>query len=139
VAYVRVCQNADGGFRYQADPGSSAWPRSAAGIASLFYAGIYDDAAIEPGLDYLERTALPGRTNPGPTHYFYGHYYAVQVAYLAGGARWATWWPAVREELLTTQQDDGTWEDPGVGTAYGTSMALIVLQMPKRYLPIFQK
>ena len=28
---------------------------------------------------------------------------------------------------------------PSVGPSYGTAMALIILQMPKRFLPIFQK
>jgi hypothetical protein len=139
VEYVKRCQNADGGFRYQADTGSSAWPRSAAGVAALFYAGIYEDDSIERGVDYLERTALPGATRPSRAHYFYGQYYAVQAMYLAGGDPWATWWPAVRTELLESQEPEGSWQDTTVGREYGTAMALIVLQMPKRYLPIFQK
>lgn len=140
VAYVRRCQNPDGGFRYQADSGASAWPRSAAGVATLFYAGIYEDESITRGIRYLEINAMPG-TGAGlaRAHYFYGQYYAVQAVYLAGGGHWATWWPAVREELLTTQNPDGTWTDRSVGDTYGTAMALIILQMPKRYLPIFQK
>ncbi|RLT00903.1 MAG: prenyltransferase, partial [Planctomycetota bacterium] len=58
---------------------------------------------------------------------------------LAGGERWSKWWPAVRAELLSRQQADGSWSDAQSGDAYATAMALIVLQMPKRYLPIFQK
>lgn len=139
VAYVRRCQNPDGGFKYQAETGVSAWPRSAAGIASLFYAGIYEDEAIDSGLEYLTRTAMPGSGLANRAHYFYGQYYAVQAMYLAGGESWATWWPAVRAELLDSQLADGRWEDRSVGDSYGTAMALIVLQMPKRYLPIFQK
>ncbi|MEM9372098.1 MAG: prenyltransferase/squalene oxidase repeat-containing protein [Planctomycetota bacterium] len=140
VEYVRRCQNADGGFKYQADSGASAWPRSAAGVASLFYAGIYEDEAIDKGLTYIENAALPGRANArSRAHYHYGHYYAVQAMYLAGGVFWERWWSAVREELLATQNENGTWTDRSVGDTYGTSMSLIVLQMPKRYLPIFQK
>lgn len=139
VEYVRLCQNADGGFRYQANPGVSAWPRSAAGVASLYYAGIYEGDDIARGLGYLTATALPGATRSSEAHYFYGHYYAVQTMYLAGGDDWARWWPAIRRELLDRQQRDGSWMDPSVGPAYGTSMALIILQMPKRFLPIFQK
>lgn len=139
VAYVRKCQNPDGGFKYQVETGSSAWPRSAAGIAAMFYAGIYEDRAIDRGLVYLKRTALPGSSRESRAHYFYGHYYAVQTMYLAGGDHWATWWPAIREELIATQNPDGSWTDRGVGNAYATGMALIILQMPKRYLPIFQK
>ncbi|HHN78755.1 MAG TPA: prenyltransferase [Phycisphaerales bacterium] len=139
VAYARRCQNVDGGFRYQASGGSSAWPRSAGGVATLFYAGIYEDTAINTGLSYLERTAMPGRVRGSKAHYAYGQYYAVQAMYLAGGRHWAEWWPAVRSELIADQADDGGWEDRTAGPNYGTAMMLIVLQMPKRYLPIFQK
>ncbi len=140
VEYVRLCQHeGDGGWRYQLTSGGSAWPRSAAGVASLNYAGIYEDEAVDKGIEYLKRTAMPGRGSSNRSHYFYGHYYAVQAMYLYGGTSWATWWPAIREELIGEQREDGAWNDNHAGPAYGTSMALIILQMPKRYLPIFQK
>jgi len=139
VEYVRLCQMPDGGFRYQLDAGTSAWPRSAAGVASLYYAGIYEDQAIERGLRYLFESAFPGLTPPARAHYYYGHYYASQAMYLAGGRWWKQWWPAIRDELIGTQQNDGSWEDRAFGSPYATAMSLIILQMPKRYLPIFQK
>jgi hypothetical protein len=40
---------------------------------------------------------------------------------------------------MHAQLADGSWPDPAVGNAYGSAMSLIILQMPKRYLPIFQK
>ncbi len=138
VEYVERSQNTDGGFKYQLVGGSSAWPRSGAGVASLYYAGIYEGEKIDRGLDYLVKSAFPGRNTAG-SHYFYGHYYCVQAMYLAGGDYWESWWPAIRDELIDRQTDDGTWEDRHAGDAYGTAMALIILQMPKRYLPIFQK
>lgn len=140
VEYVRKCQNeADGGFKYQLTSGRSAWPRSAAGVASLFYAGVYEDRAIDRGLVYLVNTAMPTPESRNQAHYYYGHYYAVQAMYLAGGDHWAAWWPAIRDTLITMQAPDGYWSDSQAGDAYGTAMALIILQMPKRYLPIFQK
>jgi hypothetical protein len=139
VDYVRKCQNPDGGFKYMQQAGGSAWPRTAAGVASLFYAGIYEDDSITRGLDYLMLNVLPGQGRAMGAHYFYGHYYAVQAMYLAGGEYWEKWWPAVRDELLTRQTSNGSWLDHHAGSAYATCMACIVLQMPKRYLPIFQK
>jgi len=139
VEYVRRCQNNDGGFRYQLPGGGSAWPRSAAGLASLYYAGIYEDEALDAGLAYLARVTGPARGNRSEAHYFYGQYYSAQAMYLAGGAYWEDWWPEVREELIERQQADGSWVDRHAGGTYGAAMALIVLQMPKRYLPIFQK
>jgi len=139
VQYVRDCQNADGGFRYMKQTGGSAWPRTAAGVASLFYAGIYEDDSIDKGLQFLLRNARPNGAATGQAHYYYGHYYAVQAMYLAGGEYWSQWWPAVREELTSKQASNGGWLDHYAGGAYSTAMSLIVLQMPKRYLPIFQK
>jgi hypothetical protein len=139
VEYVRACQNADGGFSYQRTRGRSAWPRSAAGVASLQYAGIYEDDAIDRGLEYLFDNAMPGGGAASEAHYFYGQYYSVQCMYLEGGEAWARWWPAVRREMLSRQSENGLWADASAGSAYGTGMALIVLQIPKRYLPIFQK
>jgi hypothetical protein len=139
VEYAKRCQNPDGGFRYQAPGGQSAWERSAAGVASLLYAGRYEDQSIEAGLEYLLNVALPENRSTRRSHYFYGHYYAVQCMFMAGGEVWALWWPQIRDELIRTQQAEGVWNDPSVGNAYGTAMSLIILQMPKRYLPIFQK
>jgi hypothetical protein len=140
IEYVRRCQNPDGGFKYMAQAGGSAWPRTAAGISTLFYAGIHEDDAITRGLDYLTRNALPGPgRQPNQAHYFYGQYYAVQAMYLAGGKYWDRWWPAVRGELIERQATNGGWFDNHAGQAYATAMSLIVLQMPKRYLPIFQR
>jgi len=140
IAYVRGCQNGDGGFRYMSSMGTSAWPRTAAGVASLFYAGVYSDDSIDRGLQYLLAMAAPDGGGPmSEAHYFYGHYYAVQCMYLAGGERWSSWWPRIRDELVQRQSDEGGWIDYQWGSAYSTAMGLIVLQMPNRYLPIFQK
>lgn len=139
VKYIRECQNPDGGFRYMSQSGSSLWPRSAAGVASLYYAGIYDDQAVRDGINYLMVNAMPNNPVRSETHYWYGMYYTAQAMYLAGGDNWARWWPEARTEILNRRRPNDLWSDSGVGDAYGTAMALIVLQMPKRYLPIFQK
>lgn len=137
VSYVRQCQNReDGGFRYQLMVGGSLFPRSAAGVASLYYAGIYQDRALERGLDYLLRNK--NEVAARGSHYFYGQYYAVQAMYLAGGKYWAQWYPMVRNEMMRQQQERGGWNSEN-GEDYGTAMALLVLQAPNRYLPIFQR
>lgn len=136
IEYVRRCQNPDGGFRYMLNSGNSAFPRSAAGVMTLYAAGVYEDQAIDRGLEYL-LDHLPGEGRNTP-HYYYGQYYGVQAMFFAGGEYWQRWFPAIRDVLLERQASDGHWEGQA-GKAYGTAMALIVLQMPNRYLPIFQK
>ncbi|MEM6460142.1 MAG: prenyltransferase/squalene oxidase repeat-containing protein [Planctomycetota bacterium] len=138
ITYVRQCQNpADGGFRYMLSAGGSAYPRSAAGVASLQYAGVYEDDAVTDGLEYLVR-ASRGLGAQGGGHYYYGQYYAAQAMFLAGGAYWAEWFPRARQELLTRQGGAGGWSS-NHGEAYGTGMSLLVLQIPNRLLPIFQR
>ncbi len=139
VEYVRRCQNPDGGFKYMMQAGGSAWPRSAAAVATLYYAGIYEDDSIERGLQYLIRNAMPGGGMSGQAHFYYGHYYAIQAMYMAGGEKWQTWWPAARDEIISRQASNGGWLDNSSGGDDATAMSLIVLQMPKRYLPIFQR
>jgi prenyltransferase beta subunit len=136
--YVKRSQNADGGFMYMIQGGQSAFPRSAAGIVALYSAGIYEGPEITKGLKYLlEFVPKPGDVNR-ESHYFYGHYYAVQAMWQAGSPYWDKWYPAIRDALVSRQAEDGSWND-SICTEYGTAMACIILQMPNNYLPIFQR
>lgn len=136
--YVKRLQNEDGGFAYMLPGGESAFPRSAAGVVALYSAGIYAGDAIRRGLAYvatfLPRPGLAGVDN----HFFYGHYYAAQAMWQAGGEAWARWYPAIRDTLLARCSADGSWFDP-ICPEYGTAMACLILQMPNNYLPIFQR
>lgn len=136
--YVKKSQNADGGFMYMIQGGQSAFPRSAAGIVALYSAGIYEGPEITKGLQYLMGFLPQGNEFNRESHYFYGHYYAVQAMWHAGGDYWSRWYPAVRDALVARQAEDGSWSD-SICMEYGTSMACIVLQMPNNFLPIFQR
>jgi prenyltransferase beta subunit len=141
IRYVRNCQNPDGGFSYMAGQGGgSGFARSAAGIASLYYSGVSEGDEINRGLGYLKQF-IPRKANPGNAeaegHYYYGNYYAVQAMFLAGGEYWADFYPAIREQLIARQsKTTGAWAGD-VSEEYATAMALIILQMPNRYLPVY--
>jgi len=145
IQYVRNCQNTDGGFSYMANNGGgggSGFARSAAGVAALYYAGVFEGDDLNRGLQYLSRfipsaNAARGTDGEMEGHYFYGNYYAVQAAFLAGGDYWAKYYPAIRDQLISRQdRGKGNWTDP-VSEDYATAMALIILQMPNRYLPVY--
>lgn len=143
AAYIKACQMPDGGFSYWRGAGYSAFARSAASLVGLYSAGIYEGKEIERGLKYLQQFT-PGRPfSPReihPQHYWYGHYYAALAMWTAGDDYWASWFPAVRDELLTRLRGgNGVWTDQYHGSAYATAMALIILQLPNNYLPILQK
>ncbi len=140
IEYVKKCQNSDGGFRYQlVRRGESGFPRSAAGIVALHSAGLYGGPEVERGLRYLNQFQPRRPSARYEGHYFYGHYYAVQAMWRAGGELWDAWYLAIRDELIATQLPDGAWPDATVCAEYGTAMALIILQMPSNVLPIFQR
>ncbi|HEV3256468.1 MAG TPA: prenyltransferase/squalene oxidase repeat-containing protein, partial [Gemmataceae bacterium] len=145
IEYVKKCQEPRTGyFNYMIMGGGfgSPFARTAAGVVALYSAGVYKDEAIEKGLDYLMRNHKPGhdRWANMDVHYFYGHYYAVQAMWTAGGTYWSEWYPAIRDELLSNNRlrADGSWPDQ-ICTHYGTAMACIILQIPNNYLPIFER
>ena len=140
VRYIRDCQNRDGGFRYQLRLNrESSFPRSAAAVTGLYAAGLYEDPALERGLNYLDGFLPQGRSRDGAGYFYYGRYYVAQTMWHAGGARWERWYPAMRDELLRRQAGNGIWSDGFICSEYGTAMALLVLQIPNQYLPIFQR
>jgi len=150
VGYVRKCGKPDGSFTYQAGGGHPSFPCTAAGLTTLYGAGVYKDKQLELGMANLFRSApdVDARTRWSDSgHYFYGHYYAIQAVYQAGGKYWKDWYPRIAGALVKRQSRDGGWDEGAyvhkksgnVGRPYATAMALTILQAPKRYLPIFQR
>jgi squalene cyclase len=138
IRYVKRSQNPDGGFCYMLPGGPSAFPRSAAGVVALYSAAVYDSEEIDRGIAYLKQFLPERKVSPFYAHFFYAHYYAAQAMWIRGGEDWNTWYTAIRDDLVRRQTPEGSWAD-SVGADYGTAMALIVLQMPNSFLPIFQR
>lgn len=138
IDYVKKSQNPDGGFSYTLGSRSSAFPRSAAGVCSLFNCGIYTGEEIDNGLAYLMKFKPVGGERQQRGHYYYGNYYAAQAMFIAGGDYWRQWWPSISQDLLSKQESKGSWSG-GAGREYATAMACIILQIPNRYLPILQR
>ncbi|MCA9212911.1 MAG: prenyltransferase [Planctomycetales bacterium] len=137
--YIQGCQNPDGGFAYQRNSGESEFARSAAAVVAIYGAGIYDGKSIEDALSYLITTANDRGYSENHEYFYYGILYAAQAMWQAGQDYWDQWFPKTRDLLIRLQKkEDGRWVDP-VGPAYATAVALIVLQMENRYVPLFQK
>jgi hypothetical protein len=117
-----------GGFRYQ--PEDITWNRdsyslAAAGLTTLFQAGLYDDVQIAryvrehkvkrnpppriaDTVAYMKRQ-YEGVAHDSPDHFFYwyGTYYATQAMYLVGSTHpkeWASWYRAVRDHIVRRQR-----------------------------------
>jgi len=132
--YVRFCYDEpSGGFGY-ARPGQPEFGRSAAGVLSLMLCGDRDSDMVKNGIQYLLN--LPPRIFEGYAYYYYCHYYAIQVMYQAGEEYYQAWYPKIRDALLAKQLDDGSWHDRN---DVGTQMAILILGVPYRFLPIYQR
>ncbi|MEO6598027.1 MAG: prenyltransferase/squalene oxidase repeat-containing protein [Planctomycetota bacterium] len=120
--------------------------QAAAGTA-LLSAGIYEAALLDDVIQFLEQDmANVMRYTPHHYYFWYGNYYASQVFYQADGLLrqgcFARYYATMRKHLLADQRDDGRWLNPtdeGPGDAFATAVACIILQIPKQYLPIFQR
>ena len=72
-------------------------------------------------------------------HDFYMNLYAAQAFYQAGDKYWDEYFPPTRDELVKIQKPDGSWNADGIGPVFDTSVALIMLQLPYKFLPIYQR
>ena len=133
VAYVKSCANKDGGFAYQPG-GGSGFARTGAGLCSLQVCGRYDAPELQPGLNYL----FAHKDDKDISFFFYGLYYSSYAVYQAGGEYWDSWYRDISQKLLVLQQKDGSWRGEA-GSEYGTAMGVLVLAIPYRYLPIYQR
>ncbi|MBI2194002.1 MAG: terpene cyclase/mutase family protein [Planctomycetes bacterium] len=139
VEFVRKCANPDGSFRYMTQAPNSSLALTAAAVTALYGAGEYESKVLVNGVDYLRNYARFDFRRLSH-YYYYAHYYAAQAMFQAGGKDWELWFPKIREDLLNKQRpEDGSWKGDEVGPVYGTAMAVIILQIPCQYLPIFQR
>ena len=132
-----------GAFKYQIEKDQTpfrsrySFALTACGVTTLYGAGEYNAREVRDGLRYLWHYRPPRDWARERFDYFYGHYYAVQAAFQAGGAYWRGWYEWIKSDLLLLQAADGSWTDL-VGSNYATAMAAIILQMPNKYLPIME-
>jgi hypothetical protein len=139
VDYIKKCQNPDGGICYSmASRGASRPAISAAGVAVLYNAGFYDDQPfVEKAMQYVMKHVSPTSDNTG--HHYYTQLYFAQALYQRGGKDWDDYSAKFSAWLLRQQRKDGSWEGDGVGSVYGTAIALTILQLPYALVPIYQR
>ena len=153
LAYVRRCANGDGSFAYMASSagnwgtnGAEGVPRTAAGCMSLIGSGInqLSDPTLGPAMRFLLKhfSAHLKGADKGAEHYFwYGQYYTAQVMFHSPDTTdWERYWQQAAPVIAARQDRNGLWlSGEGPGPVYNTAMALIILQIPNNYLPIFQR
>lgn len=139
MAYLANSQNSNGGIRYslRQPRGNSRPAITAAAVCCWYNAGEYTNPRAKKALAYCKPLIKPRGSQGG--HDYYAHLYFAQALYISDDPYWDSYFPKRRDYLLEQQRPDGSWWGDGVGDAYGTAVALIVLQLPYNQLPIMQR
>ena len=141
ASYLEKCRTREGGIQYSLGSGGGPkLPISAAAVATLYNAGQFENPIAVDCLKYVwDQFRASEDFNKGGGHAYYTHLYASQGFYMAGDAYWDVYFPRTRDQLIAMQQADGSWNGDFIGQVYGTSIAVIILQLPYKYLPVFQR
>jgi squalene cyclase len=137
LEYIKKCHDPrSGGYRYQPGGGPAGYARTAAGVCVQQLCGKYEEKEKEGALKYM------AEVGDDRSHYWYGAYYAAHAMHQVGGKAWEEYYSKTRKNLLAIQNSNGSWKDSresGVGPAYQTAIAVLILSVPTDYLPIYQR
>jgi hypothetical protein len=141
--YIYQCKNPDGGISYSSrNRGSSRPAITAAALATLYNAGAFDDdAKVKPMEDYCQKNLQnlsEGPNSFGHWHYTYLYYSQVMYRHRDGESAWAPFREKLYNKIVSEQTADGSWTG-NIGPIYVTACNLIMLQLDKAYLPIYQR
>jgi squalene cyclase len=144
VEFLLRCHDPkSGGFNYQPiEPGAEANSnlyRTGGAVTCLMLCGKRRHPTTLRGVANL-RAQLKTINSEGIVNPF-DHYYPIQAMYQSGNADFQAWYSKVAESLVTQQKPDGSWNNAehGIGSVFRASMAILVLGVPYRYLPIYQR
>lgn len=137
--YIYTCKNSDGGISYSSrNRGSSRPAITAAALASLYNAGDYDSRHVPEMMAYCQKNLYGLGSSRSFGHWHYTYLYYSQVVYRQGGSQWDIFRNKLYARIVGEQSQDGSWQG-NIGPIYVTAINLIVLQLDKAYLPIFQR
>jgi hypothetical protein len=153
--YLKDATTARGGIRYSlASGGHEGGPALvAAALAGGFSTGEYDSPHVKKWLDYC-RTTIPLTPNGRFGHDEYTHYYYAQSLYFLGDTgfgkllpqtkdserlTWSKYKKMTFQQLVSSQNADGSWNTGNIGPVYTTAINLTILQLDGAVLPIYQK
>jgi hypothetical protein len=133
-----MAQTNNGGFAYQPTSNDKKhFPLTGAGVLCLQQHRGKRDFDARQGISYI---AKHSRFHFKKGANLYEHYYVSQAAMNEGGNFWRSYNKMFRDQLLDTQNADGSWPNPpgnphSEGTLYNTCLATLMLEVYYRYLP----
>jgi hypothetical protein len=156
VAYLEECTNAQGGVIYSLGGGGGGDGRpalTAAAISCGFNAGEYNNPLVKRWFTFCQQNVpILGGGRFG--HDEYTHYYYAQSIYMLGEEGYGKMFPNAKEadmltwskyrkatfdNLVRTQQADGSWTGGHVGPVFITAVHLSIMQLDNAVLPLYQR
>jgi hypothetical protein len=157
--YLKNCTTQRGGVIYSLANGGRAAiggerpPLTAAAVACMFSTGQYDSPLARKWLQYCQAN-IPITHAGRMGHDEYMQYYYAQALYTLGnegyqklfpdsreGDRltWSKYRKAMFDQLVRSQNADGSWSGGYIGPVFTTAVHLTILQLEKGTLPIYQR
>lgn len=139
--YIYSCKNPDGGISYSSKQMGSSRPAiTAAALAALYNAGDYEGQHVPEMLDYSQKTLHENIADEGVAfgHWHYTYLYYSQVVYRQGAEQWLPFRDRLYDRIVSEQQNGGLWNGQ-ISPIYITACNLIMLQLDRGLLPIYQR
>lgn len=142
-----------GGFRYGLSDPKTSVALTAAGLATLQAAGVYDGPRIQEGYDYVWRQLRMRADEPSGNEAafpYYERFYLSQALWHHREERhFREWVEPIMRELIAAQEPNGKWDDVRYssgqrvvgryGSAYATACNVLFLTLPDDGLPLFHR
>ena len=138
--YIYTCKNPDGGISYSSRQRGTSRPAiTAAALAALYNAGDEDNEQVPEMFEYAKGQLHElGDASRSFGHWQYTYLYYSQVVYRQGEGLWQPFRDQLYDRIVSTQRAGGSW-DGQIHPVYITACNLLMLQLDKGYLPIYQR
>ena len=119
----------------------SSYPLTAAAASVLQGSGIYEGEILDGALGWM-RNYFNSNTNNNSyymTWFYYAQFYAAQAFWQSSKSQdWKNYYRKISNALVSSQSSNGSWH-ASYGDAYATAISTMILAIPDRFLPLFQK
>ena len=140
-AFIHACQSQQtGAFWYKPSrtDETNAY-RMGAGLLGLQLAGELDSRALDSGWEFLMGEGVEKGWAFKERHDWLDQFYCVKACYQSGDKHIQFWYPRAAEKIISRQEPSGKIGGDGNMPHGGTAVATLVLAVPYRFLPIFQR
>jgi hypothetical protein len=150
-SYLEGKQTADGGFGEANHEGHyNQWNLTGAALLGLQTLGVGNAAKISKGIKFLTEDIKKEPRTWNTDCYLYTWYYDTQALFQKGGESWKLWNDQFQKEVLSNQNDDGSYKVESVGLiaaagsgaaagdkdVYRACLCTLMLEVYYRYLKV---